>query len=209
MMIIGVNGKAHAGKDAVADVLVEQFCFTRIALADEMKRTAQRWLGFSDEQMWGNAKETPDVRYRRMDGEPLTPRHFLQQLGSEFGRAMYPDLWIDIAIDSATRIDGSVIARYRRDLGVVYDGVRQHATAGVVIPDIRFRNEMDAIRKAGGTLWRVKRGSGLAGEAGAHISETEQDGIPDSFFDVVIDNTGTLEELAGFVDGAMRMMRAA
>ena len=52
------------------------------------------------------------------------------------------------------------------------------------VPDVRFRNEFEAIRAAGGEVWRVTRYSadtgarfdnGLSAEAQAHVSETDLD----------------------------------
>jgi hypothetical protein len=59
---------------------------------------------------------------------------------------------------------------------------------GVVFSDIRFKNEIDAVRKAGGKIYRLTRGEGLYGAAGQHISEQELRGIPLEYFDGVIDN---------------------
>jgi hypothetical protein len=54
---------------------------------------------------------------------------------------------------------------------------------------------MAAISKADGWLWRMKRGVGLGGAAGAHPSEAEQLEVPDEDFNVVIDNRAfTLKE---------------
>jgi hypothetical protein len=39
-MIIGITGRAGAGKDTVADILVERHSFVRVALADEIKRSS-------------------------------------------------------------------------------------------------------------------------------------------------------------------------
>jgi hypothetical protein len=67
---------------------------------------------------------------------------------------------------------------------------------GVVIPDVRFKNEIDGLRAHGAKLIRIVRSSaGLAGAAGQHTSETEQASIPDDAFDTVIQNDGTLAEL--------------
>jgi hypothetical protein len=64
---------------------------------------------------------------------------------------------------------------------------------GVVIPDVRFSNELAAIRKAGGEVWRIIRpGAGLSGEAAHHASEH---GIEDGDCDRIILNDGTLGDL--------------
>lgn len=203
-MIIGISGKAGSGKDTVAELLVRDHGFVRIGLADPMKRFAQAIWAFSDAQLWGPSshRNAADPRYRRADGLLLTPRHALQQLGTEWGRACDPDVWIRYALRVAEALVSERARRYEPELGLVWDAEAAPAR-GVVIPDIRFRNELAAIRNAGGQVWRVMRGSGLAGEAGQHPSEAEQDGIADHEFDRLIANHGSLIELPGLVRSAL------
>lgn len=140
----------------------------------------------------------------------LTPRHALQQLGTEFGRACYPDIWVEYTMRVAQKLlkkDYELNERiwaYTSRLGLFQaQGYRPHwgsvLAKGVVIPDVRFKNEADAIFKAGGDVWRIERpGAGLQGEAAKHISETEQTAIPcvhvmNNAFDL-----DTLEALVAF-----------
>jgi len=68
-----------------------------------------------------------------------------------------------------------------------------------VIPDVRFKNEADAIRARGGVVWRVTRsepdGSSFVNHLGSdqknHVSETELD---EYRFDFFVSNT-TLNDL--------------
>lgn len=198
-MIIGITGRAGAGKDTAADVLVKECGFVKVGLADPMKRAAMEWFDFSIEQLWGPSemRNAKDLRYPRVgpDNSYLTPRHALQQLGTEFGRACYQDVWVDYAMRVAKRLAVGDYT-YFPEHGVVpcrgYTEVP--APKGVVIPDVRFANELAAIRKAGGRVFRIEReGAGLTGAAGAHQSETEQNGFQDV---ETIRNDGTIEDLA-------------
>jgi hypothetical protein len=65
---------------------------------------------------------------------------------------------------------------------------------GVVISDLRFKNEMAHVRAHKGLLLRVKRDVPTIHYSG-HASEAEQLDVPDSEFDAVILNDGTLQEL--------------
>ena len=130
----------------------------------------------------------------------LTPRYALQTLGTSWGRDCYSNVWIDCAIRTARDLLKANICQ----APVIYNnvlGIDQHECwdpcpyRGVVISDVRFKNEVDAIRKAGGTLVRVVRGTGLGGEAGKHASEAEMSKIPDSDFDIVIINDRSLGDL--------------
>ena len=76
-MIIGISGltfdpkgnmgSAGAGKDTVANRLIEKHGFVKVGFADPMKRFVQDIFQFSDEQVWGESKfrNAPDERYFR------------------------------------------------------------------------------------------------------------------------------------------------
>lgn len=137
----------------------------------------------------------------------LTPRHALQQLGTEFGRNCYPNTWIDYALRVAVLMQaGGHTYNAVRGLnsfsvvGMEAEAAFERSKRSVVISDCRFKNEVDAIRAAGGVVWKIVRpGQGLEGKAGQHVSETEQNSIPDEMFQCIFENTSTLEALAAHV----------
>jgi hypothetical protein len=127
----------------------------------------------------------------------LTPRESLQKLGTEWARRLYPDTWIDKLFRTADAV-------LTRHLGYIdREGVvplqrmpSMQPFAGVAVSDVRFRNEIEGIRKKGGKLVRVKRpGQPLEGAAALHRSETESLEIPDDDFDYVLQNWTTLADL--------------
>lgn len=197
MNIIGISGLAGSGKDTAADFLLEQDGFVKISLADPIKRFAMDVWEFSEEQLFGASKyrNAPDYRYELSPNNFLTPRHVLQHLGTEGGRAIDYDVWIRYAIRTAKRL--------LEDPDYIYtqkDGLERCPASGetkaVVIPDVRFCNEIEYIKSAGGKLLRVIRpGAGLEGAFAQHQSEAEMAGISNDLFDTVIQNTGTLEDL--------------
>jgi hypothetical protein len=74
----------------------------------------------------------------------------------------------------------------------------------VVITDVRFKNEAEAIRHAGGQVWLVERpGAGLEGAAGGHSSEA---GIPGHLVNQVVRNIGTLDDLEEAVNAAFHSL---
>lgn len=200
-MIIGVSGLAGSGKDTVADLLREDFDFVKVSFADPMKRFCAEIFDWSDETLWGSSerRNAKDSRYVRENGEQLTARFALQTLGTEFGRACCPSIWVDYALRTARKLVGSADVGYAPQAGI-YHRQRASRIAGVVIPDCRFMNEILAVRGAGGKVIRVTRaGAGLTGAAGLHPSEQEMASIPDSAFDFVIVNDGSLEDLRAAV----------
>lgn len=139
-----------------------------------------------------------------------TPRMILQHVGTEGVRRVDPDAWarcamrtamsaLDNGVDvvSSTSADRKAGDRFKPGLVVVTDG--------------RFRSELAAVRAAGGIAWRLRRPEtdGVATGIAGHASEVEIDGIPDSDFDEVIVNDGTLDDLLGAVQTALAPSTAA
>lgn len=212
----GAQGSAGAGKDTVADFM-NPLGYVKVSCADPLKRICQEVFAFTDDQLWGPSasRNAPDKRYQRgsinaghmltaaalkefPDGKMyLTPRYALQQLGTEWGRNCYEDVWIEYAIR---------VYECLQHGGFYYDtktGLRTTSTvAGVLtpktfvaIPDVRFHSEVNGIRRAGGKLVRVKRPRPALTVDPSHPSECGLIDLPDDAFDYVIENDGTLEEL--------------
>lgn len=131
----------------------------------------------------------------------LSPRIMLQSLGTQFGREVCgDDIWISNLISTAERVlQGE---EYEREVGFT-DGQMSPPT-GVVCSDVRFLNELEAIKNAGGRIIRITRESadkkakkiGISG----HASEAEQKSFTDDMFDSILKNEGTLKELYSAVD---------
>lgn len=179
-MIIGLSGYGRAGKDSVADVLVERHRFQRVAFADKLRECAEALNPIVDVEFDADESKVP-VRYldaKERHGynaaKEIYPefRGTLQRLGTEVGRNILGgNIWVDATMNA---------------LDVERD---------YVITDCRFPNEAQAINRAGGLVVRVQRpGNGPAND---HPSETALD---DYQFDGVINNDGTLEDLATRVE---------
>lgn len=166
----------------------------------------QKTLGYFDRedeaaQAYDNAARIAFGDFARLNSDLfLTPRHALQQLGTEWGRSCYPNVWVDYALRVATRLLADPIKlTYDAQNGItnlmdvqgLVSSEDWKPTQGVVISDVRFKNEVAAINAAGGVVIRLLRGQGLTGEAGQHRSETEMTEIPDNAFAHVIDNRKT------------------
>lgn len=184
-MIIGIAGKAHSGKTTIANRLLRHSGKTSriINFADPMKAFCLEVFDFNNEQLSGSLKEVGDPRYKRPNGELLTPRYALQTLGTEWGRNCFTDVWAELGV-----------RRAKTD---------ERAGFLAIIGDVRYLNEAAAIRREGGVIWRVTRPYGGL-EAGAdHPSEIESDGIQ---ADRVFFNDGTLDDLFRDVDEEIRRL---
>src|SRR6476619_2210317 len=171
-IVVGFCGEANVGKDTAADFLVKNHGFVKVALADPLKRICKEVYGFSDNQLWGPSKERnkPDERYPRiliesLDDpslkrvECLTPRYALQKLGTEWGRDCYKNTWVNYCRRVAEKLlDGPSheYNYYSAAHGLTFVGGYQQPR-GVVISDVRFRNEIDAIHAAGGKVVKIVR----------------------------------------------------
>lgn len=184
------------------------------------------WRPNLDENRWVCVCCNVACRHPDLDESPcyLTPRFALQQLGSEWGRVCREDTWVEYALNVARRIEeGDCIYAPERGLATRPAGASSVFKGGilkmtvnrresvfnipgcdVVIPDVRFENEIAGLIAKGAKLIRVVRtGAGLDGAAGAHRSEKEQGGIPDDRFDLVIENDGTLKDLEDAITAAV------
>ena len=122
----------------------------------------------------------------------LTPREALQQLGTEWGRERYPRTWIDLCLRRAAQFAERRVAETPAATWVV------HKAPVIVVSDVRYASEAAAIRASGGTVLQTTRvsASTIRKDHAQHSSEMEQERLRG---DIVVDNTGTLEDLYDFL----------
>lgn len=180
-MLVGLCGLAGSGKDTVAEILSRQDDFVAISFAGPIYKAISEFTGLTPQEL-----KDRDIKERTISWLGKSPRELLQTLGTEWGREVVSeDIWIKIALRRAAQYEGS---RW-----------------SVVITDVRFDNEAEAIRAAGGQVWRVERpGAGLEGPAGGHASEA---GISDRLVDQVVWNAGDLGDLKESVYAATRRLQ--
>lgn len=140
--IIGITGKAGAGKDTLAKHLVSGWGYVRYSLADPIKDMLNARFGW-DPANWEDRYWKENDLYGG-----FSPRSWAQWLGTEVGRTLAgQDVWINALLVKAA-----------------WNG---HAKR-CVIPDVRFDNEAEAIINNGGIVIRVLRD--VPGVA-QHVSE--------------------------------------
>lgn len=170
-MLFGMVGVSGSGKDQCAKFLIKNHGFVRVSFADALKRVVQEVFDFSDEQMHGVDKNTKDLRYEMPSGELLTARQALQLVGTQGFRAACPDIWAMVALRKAKEYNAQGVP--------------------VVITDVRFKNECEWVKEAGGAIVKLQRASTLDTGLAQHASETELQTFPESYFDYTIDNRFT------------------
>lgn len=193
-MIIGMIGRKGVGKNYVADVIASELREDRVvemlAFADPMKEFCINCLGIQRELICGSDKDKNTPTHYKWEKMPpfirekfpertgaMTIRHVIQVVGTEMCRGIWGEnVWIDAM---SRRIVESDVRSARAG---------QSPTA-IVITDVRFPDEAQAIGGWGGKLWRVKgppRGDAAVFND-SHRSEALVDSLP---HDHVIMNEG-------------------
>jgi len=141
--IIGLCGFIGSGKGTVADILVNDYGFTKISFADKLKDTVATLYNWDRTLLEGDTKESrewrekPDEFWSTELGREITPRLALQLFGTDCMRKGFDQqIWVLI----------------------VKRVLLENPNTNYVIPDFRFFNERDVIRECKGEVWRVKRG---------------------------------------------------
>lgn len=209
-LIIGVTGFAGSGKDTIADYLVNIHQFYRESFASSLKDAVSATFGWDRDMLEGRSRQSRAWREQvdtwwaeRLNMPHLTPRWVLQYWGTDVLRQNFHDNFWIASLENKLRL----------------------STDNVVISDCRFPNEITAIRRQGGIVIRVTRGTDPEWYKYAeivnrgpeknprwalskdhmlryniHPSETAWIGTE---FDFVLDNNGTMQDLYRQVDSLL------
>ena len=168
MSIIAFTAHMGAGKDTAAEVLVQDFSYKKVRMADplkEMLRAFYRYAGLDEKtierKIEGDLKQEPcDLLLGK------TPRFAMQTLGHEwrdfFGKELWSNLW----------------------------QIKVRGQDNIVCTDVRYKHEVEAVKAVGGIVAKIER---LGHKVDmSHGSEQE---IPQIDADVIILNNGTVRDL--------------
>lgn len=150
-------------------------------------------------------------------GANLSPRVMLQTLGTEWGRErVSQDIWIDYAlrnVKTLLHLDGNTREwTYDPVEGIKHaDRSQDTGTLGIVISDIRFENEIKAIREAGGAVIRIVRPETdeVAQDVGVKGHKSEAQEFSFDNFDFIINNNKSIQELYYNVDQYLEIFDVA
>ncbi|WGH20737.1 deoxynucleoside monophosphate kinase [Arthrobacter phage JohnDoe] len=162
--LIGLIGKKRTGKDTFADKLVRDHGYTRVALADPLREAALALdpimgtfplnsEGIVRTREWRLSDVIEELGWEKAKDYIPEVRRTLQRLGTESIRSLDDQFWIRTAFQriDALRAEGKP----------------------VVVTDVRYPNEADAISDATGYLVRIVRD--LPDDGDAHASEKAMD----------------------------------
>ena len=179
-MIIGISGKAGSGKDTAAKMLEVLYANPDISYEDFANKRYKNFADILIVHFADALKETAQVLFRLGEWETNTQegkkttinwigktvRELLQGIGQGLRDAIDFDLWVKILFANTKGWSNYIIA------------------------DVRYPNEVKAIKERNGILLRIDRkGAG----AGNHSSETALDDYKE--WDVHIENNGSIEDL--------------
>lgn len=138
-MIIGIAGRALHGKDTIGKVLVEHYGYQRIAFADKVRELALAINPPLGHSYYGSRVVEPlatIVNRHGWDNAKKIPqvREFLQNLGEGARQVLGEWVWISPLFSIMDFWDDNY-----------------------VITDVRYQNQVTAIRTNGGKVWRVTR----------------------------------------------------
>lgn len=177
--LIGIAGGMGSGKTTAA-TYIQGKGWPEFQFAGVLKQMTAKLIGCNPQHLEDQGFKKKAIPH--IGG--LTPRYIMQTLGTEWGRnVLGQDFWINLLEHHIWR-------------KIEADDARGRPTPGIVISDVRFKNEADWIHEMGGEVWLIVRGE-RAGEGGTHASEQEFNDLDE---DRIFFNNGTKSELFDRID---------
>lgn len=186
MKIIGITGYAKTGKDAVGEMLrvgldnkVTLDKISNNILCDDDYLYATHWHihKFTEplkQVLYDLIPTKHYCEYEELKTKEIYPgvtgREMLQFVGTEIGRKLYPNIWVDLLIDSL------------------------NPNSQAIITDVRFPNEVEAIKAKGGIIIRKMEPIGykpMEHESESYIKELD--------YNFMIPWFDTMEELREYM----------
>ena len=134
--------------------------------ADYLKKMSIDLFDLSPEQVYGtdDDKNTPTPYSQNGWSHKMTSREFLQHLGTDVMRSIKDTIWVDYTIKI----------------------IQQEKPLVSIIPDVRFPNEVEAIKEAGGIVVRLDRN--VYNSPHQCESSLDQENFDWNNFDVILKN---------------------
>lgn len=175
--MIGITGKIGSGKDTIADYLVSKYNYTKLSLAEPIKSALAAMLDEPIENFYDR-----NLKEQHIPELGLSRRQLAETLGTEWGRYTIKnyignqDFWLKLL-------------KYK---------ISKNNLQRIVVPDVRFDNEVNFIRENKGIIINVIRPS--FNIESDHISNNNN-----LSYDVrIYNNYNTVEEFLSSIDSEIQ-----
>ena len=190
-LFVGFGHRRRVGKDSLARLVRNYLSNAGIhayqdAFALGLKRAARQIFAYAGLKGADVYEREPERREIVLPAIGMSPRDLWIQFGNKM-REIVPDVWIRGVLDN-------------QDYARIYGNDRV-----VLISDLRFPNEVQAIRERGGMVVKVTRSCVPESD---DVADSALAGMPDEEWDLVINNDGDLDSLdlqADLLADAIRM----
>jgi hypothetical protein len=163
MPIIGLLGRSRVGKDTIADLIIKNYPqYQKVRLAAPIKAAVKDLYGWDDTHLETNLKEEIDPAFGVSPREAMV---YITNSMKSFGGDDF--FW--------RRFED----QYKRGL----------LGKNIIIPDVRYRNDVESISKLGGIIIKIERKNA---SVPLHAFESHIDNIS---YDVLITNDSTRRSL--------------
>jgi dephospho-CoA kinase len=184
-MLIGIVGKIGSGKTTLAEYIKTNYNFDEYILSSPIKKIGEIF-GFDKANLYGTQEQKLEIHpYWK-----VSARTFLQKIGTDLFRDRLKEVLPEMCHSNSVWID-----MFRKKY-------LENKKTNMIVSDVRFVDEAEAIKELGGILIRIERTySGKeSSEQVHHKSEEEMDKIK---VDFNIINDGSKSELYSKIDRIM------
>ena len=179
-ILLAFAGKMYTGKDTSADIWVKRYIeyskymnsldlpvrgYQRLAFADGIKQVCKTVFNLTDDDV-----NTPNGKKQIVGIYGKTVRELLQGIGEGLRQSISPNIWVTRAMS-------------------IIDNTLNFTDKNIVVTDVRYINELSALKARGFTMVKLVRDTGIEDN---HPSEKD---LKDSHFDYIIENNGSLVDL--------------
>lgn len=185
-LIVGFGHRRRVGKDTLAGLVRDELnkagiTAYRDAFAWKLKDAARKLFDYAGLGHTDLYEREPERREEVLPALGKTPRELWIAFGHKM-REIAPDVWIRGVLDNPA-----------------YDG-----NCVLLVSDVRYPNEVEAIRKRGGMVIKVTR-AGVP--ESSDVADAALAAMGDDAWDRVIRNDGDLSRLSDMAEELVRMIR--
>lgn len=176
-MIVGITGKIGSGKSTLSNIF-QNYGFEEYAFAKPLKDIA-RIFGFDEESLYGSQEDKEKIH----PYWGISSRRFLEKIGTELFREGLKEVLPDMRGSNSIWVE-----LFKKNVG--YD-------RNIVLSDVRYKDEEDAIRSMGGIIIKTIRN--------CDYTSTHKSNNVEIKYDYIIDNNKmTIEDVEKFVEKLLR-----